>query len=226
MKPKKSQKANLEKSRFIYFQVGLIIALAFVLFAFELASKEKTIENENMLSSQLFLEDDVMLSVKQRQPEKKKIEIYTIINKVDDDNLTVDDPVFSFGEIDPGASFDLSLFVHPVEIFDDTNEYITVRDMPLFNGGNPDKEFTRYIKQHLRYPERAQINGVSGTVILTFVINKQGLIENLDVFNPAHPDLDREAMSVVGKSPPWTPGKQNGKPVRVRYYFPVTFKLN
>lgn len=226
MKPKKSQKANLEKSRFMYFQIGIIITLSFVLFAFEFGRLEREKGIEDFYSSTIFLEDDIVVTTRKDEVIKKKIEIYTIINEVDDKDLTVEDPDFSFTEIDPNDFFDPDQFTNPPEEFDDNYEFISAEEMPLFNGGKPDVEFTRYIKEHIRYPELAQENGASGKVILTFVINKQGFIENLSVYYSAHPDLDQAALSVVKSSPAWTPGKQNGKPVRVRYYFPVIFKLN
>ncbi|MCF8378793.1 MAG: energy transducer TonB [Bacteroidales bacterium] len=225
MKPKKSQKANLEKSRFIYFQIGIIISLSFALFAFEFGSEERYKGYEDVFTAQIFQENDIIVTAR-KEEKTKKIEIVTIINEVDDENLVIDDPDFSYTEIDPVDFFDPDLFSRAPEIFNDEPDFITAEEMPLFNGGNPDIEFTKYISKHLRYPEIAKENGVMGRVILTFVINKQGLIENISVFHSAHPDLDMAAMSVVMSSPAWTPGKQNGKPVRIRYYFPVTFKLN
>jgi len=225
MKLKKSEKANLEKSRFIYFQIGIIISLSFVLFAFELGHQERNKENEDMYSSQLYPEDDIIINTRPEEKKERKIEIYTIINEVDDDNLIIEDPVFSYVEIDPNDYFDPDQFINSTEIFDDNTEFIRVEEMPLFNGGIPDLEFTKYISQNLRYPDRAKENDVSGRVILTFIINKKGWIEDLSVYHSAHPDLDQAALSVVKSSPRWTPGKQNGKPVRIRYYFPVTFKL-
>jgi protein TonB len=77
----------------------------------------------------------------------------------------------------------------------------------------------------LVYPAEAKENGMQGRVVLQFVIEKDGSVADVKVLRGAHPSLDAEAVRVVSLSPKWTPGKMNGKAVRVTYTFPVIFML-
>jgi TonB family protein len=103
--------------------------------------------------------------------------------------------------------------------------YITVEEMPIFNGGDPAIEFRKYIFQNLRYPVDAALNGISGRVIIQFIINPEGKLINPDVVVSAGPILDQEAIRLINSSPLWKPGYQRGKPVNVIYTFPLNFVL-
>lgn len=99
--------------------------------------------------------------------------------------------------------------------------YDVVEKMPVFPGGN----VQAYIAQHLKYPDGAEEICVQGRVIVSFVIEKDGSISNAKVEKSLDPLFDKEAMRMVSGMPRWQPGRQNGKPVRVRYTLPVTFRL-
>ena len=88
-------------------------------------------------------------------------------------------------------------------------------------GGN--KGLMTFIAQNLVYPVTAQENGVQGRVIVSFVVETDGSIINVKVARSVDPSLDREAMRVVKAMPKWTPGKKDGKPVRVKYTVPMVF---
>ena len=79
--------------------------------------------------------------------------------------------------------------------------------------------------KNIKYPSVAQDNGIQGRVLVQFVVNKDGSIVDPKVLRSVDPSLDKEAMRVVQAMPKWTPGKQRGKPVRVRFTLPVTFRL-
>ena len=97
--------------------------------------------------------------------------------------------------------------------------------MPTFNGGEPAIEFRKYIAQNLRYPDIAAENGISGRVIVQFAVNSKGRIVDAVVVAGVDPALDKESIRVVMTSPPWTPGKQRGKAVKVLFTFPINFVL-
>ena len=99
----------------------------------------------------------------------------------------------------------------------------TVEQMPSFPGGM--QALNKYLKDNLRYPTIAAENGVSGRVVLRFVVSKSGKIENVEVLGPVDRALDEEAVRVVKSMPAWVPGKQNGNAVAVYYTLPVTFVL-
>ena len=102
--------------------------------------------------------------------------------------------------------------------------YDVVEQMPSFPGGI--SGLMTYLNQNIRYPAVAQENCVQGRVIVSFVVEKDGHISDVTVLRSVDPSLDKEAIRVVKNMPRWTPGKQGGEPVRVRYNVPVSFRLN
>lgn len=105
-----------------------------------------------------------------------------------------------------------------------TRVYDVVEQMPSFPGGI--SGLRTYLNQNIRYPAEAQENCVQGRVVVSFVVGKDGHISDVTVLRSVDPSLDKEAIRVVRNMPRWTPGKQGGEPVRVRYNVPVSFRLN
>ena len=103
-------------------------------------------------------------------------------------------------------------------------ETLTVVDvMPQYPGG--DRELLKFIAQSIKYPTDAQEAGVQGRVICWFVVDKKGNIVEPKIIRGIDPSLDAEALRVIGMMPRWTPGRQDGKAVRVLYTVPITFRL-
>lgn len=105
-----------------------------------------------------------------------------------------------------------------------TRVYDVVEQMPSFPGGI--SGLRTYLNQNIRYPAEAQENCVQGRVVVSLVVEKDGHISDVTVLRSVDPSLDKEAVRVVRNMPRWTPGKQGGEPVRVRYNVPVSFRLN
>ena len=99
-----------------------------------------------------------------------------------------------------------------------------VEVMPQFPGGQI--AMMKYIMENMKYPEQAMKEGIQGRVAVRFIVEKDGSISDVKPILSVHPLLNKEAVRVVESMPKWTPGKQNGKPVRVRFNVPVMFKLN
>ena len=99
-----------------------------------------------------------------------------------------------------------------------------VEHMPQFPGG--DAAIWEFVKNTVKYPEEAEKAGKQGRVVATFVVNTDGSISDAKVVRSVSEELDAEALRVINAMPKWTPGKQNGKDVRVKFTLPVTFKLN
>ena len=106
---------------------------------------------------------------------------------------------------------------------EESKVFDVVEQMPSFPGGNG--ALLEYLATHVKYPVVAQKNGVQGRVIVSFVVERDGSITDVRVVRSVDPSLDREAARVVSSMPRWTPGKQNGSAVRVKYNVPVMFKL-
>ena len=98
-----------------------------------------------------------------------------------------------------------------------------VEEQPSFPGGQG--ALMQWLRDNIKYPVIAAENGVEGRVIVQFVVSKTGSISDVRVARGVDPSLDKEAIRVVSSMPKWTPGKQNGTTVNVRYTLPVTFKL-
>ncbi len=98
-----------------------------------------------------------------------------------------------------------------------------VEQKPLFPGG--DAAMYAWLKDHIVYPAAASEEGISGKVTVQFIVEKDGRITGVKVVRGKHPALDAEAKRVVSQMPKWTPGRNNGQPVRVTYHIPVNFQL-
>lgn len=106
---------------------------------------------------------------------------------------------------------------------DDTNVYERPDMMPEYPGGT--NEMMQYLAKNLKYPEVCEENGIQGRVVVSFVIEKDGSVVDVNIIKSVNPALDKEAKRLVNSMPKWSPGKIDGKPVRVRYSVPITFRL-
>ena len=98
-----------------------------------------------------------------------------------------------------------------------------VEVMPSFPGGQG--ALIQYLNSHVQSPVVAQANGIQGRVTISFVVERDGSITDVKVARSVDPSLDKEAARVVSSMPRWTPGKQNGSAVRVKFNVPVVFRL-
>ncbi len=101
--------------------------------------------------------------------------------------------------------------------------YTVVEEWPQFQGG--DTARIKYLSENLKYPKIAKETGIQGAVYVTFVIEKDGSISNVNIIRGIGGGCDEEALRVVSAMPKWKPGRQNGKEVRVQFSMPITFKL-
>ena len=102
--------------------------------------------------------------------------------------------------------------------------FIIVETMPEFPGGQ--QALFKFLSENVKYPTIAYENGIEGRVICQFVVEKDGTIANVEVVQSGGDvSLDKEAVRVLKSMPRWKPGKQKGKPVRVKYTVPVNFQI-
>ena len=121
------------------------------------------------------------------------------------------------------AKEDIAAPEPPKQVVEETKIFTVVEQMPMFPGG--DAALMGYLRDNMHYPTVAAENGVQGRVVVGFVVERDGSITDVNVLRSVDPSLDREAMRVVKNMPRWTPGKQNGSAVRVKYQVPVSFRL-
>ena len=101
--------------------------------------------------------------------------------------------------------------------------FTVVEEMPQFPGGMG--EAMRFLAQNIKYPKAAQQAKIEGRVIVQFVVGKDGSVSDIQIMRSVSPDLDAEAIRVVGMMPKWIPGKQRGKAVTVKFTMPIMFRL-
>ena len=128
-----------------------------------------------------------------------------------------------------GKPFDLkylvSMILDDTDVSGDEDEVLKgpIEVMPAYPGGP--NALVKYVQNNLKYPESAKKNKQEGRVFVGFVVEKDGSISNVSVMRGVCEELDNEAVRVVKTLPKFTPGMNNGKPVRVQYTLPIVFKL-
>ena len=111
----------------------------------------------------------------------------------------------------------------PEKPVEDNKVFDVVEQKPMFPGG--DAALMQWLSGNIKCPVIAAENGVQGRVVCQFVVEKDGSVSGVTVVKSIDPSLDKEAVRVIKSMPKWTPGKQNGQNVRVKYTLPVQFKL-
>ncbi|MDY0343435.1 MAG: energy transducer TonB [Lentimicrobium sp.] len=223
METKKNPKADLEKRRTMMFQIGLIVSLGLTLMAFEW--KTPDYGGIKLPPPTTFdFPEDIGIQLTRQPVEPPKAMNTTLMRITDNENQhTVD------LNIDAGIDIDeiVPVFVAPVlteELPDETDEpFIIVEDMPVFAGG--DAGLLAYLSQNIKYPVMARESGITGTVYITFVVEKDGSLSDIRALREVGGGCTAEALRVIQTMPRWTPGKQRGVPVRVRINLPVKFML-
>jgi protein TonB len=226
MELKKTKKADLENKKAVFIQLGLVVALSIILIAFEWTTKPKSDDDSEMIS-QIAIEDEMIVTRREEPPkEEPKPETPKVAEVLDivEDDVEIEDFDFDM-EVDDDTEYDFTMLDNDEEEIEEEEIFYIVEDMPTFNGGDPATEFRKYIVSNLDYPEIAAENGISGRVIVQFAVNAQGRVVDAIVVRSVDPALDREAIRVVMSSPPWTPGRQRGKAVKVLFTFPINFVL-
>lgn len=225
---KKSNRANLENKRTGHFIIGLIVTCSLILISFEWTSPLNH-GTEQALANNIEIDIEVMEAIKREEPKPMPKEELPAIKEVIDivpDDIKLEDVDFST-EVTKHTVIDFKFpdTDEPEIIIEAPIPFAAVEEKPLFNGGNPNVEFARYISRHLKYPEIAAENDVYGRVTLQFVIDENGKLVDPVILRGVDPALDAEALRVVLSSPRWTPGKQRNKAVKVCYTFPINFRL-
>ena len=106
---------------------------------------------------------------------------------------------------------------------DKNGVYQIVEEMPVFPGG--EQALMDYVSKNVVYPQEAQEKGISGRVFVSFIVEKDGSVNEVKVMRGIGGGCDEESVRVIKAMPKWKPGKMKGKPVRVSYMMPITFRL-
>ena len=229
MEIKKSEKASMDNKRFLFTEIGMVIALLIVWGAFSYTSREKKVATLEADQTVVEVEDMVPITEETPPPPEAAPKIPILSDQIDivDDNIKVDDSMFQNIE-DSNEGFEIMDYIEsaPEEetIEEEAIPFQLVEEKPSFNGGDAN-EFSKWVNSRLVYPEIAKENGVQGRVTLQFTVNADGSLSNVKVLRGVDSSLDKEAVRVVSSSPKWKPGKQRDRAVKVTYTFPVIFQL-
>ncbi len=224
MEAKKSPKADLESKRGIFFEIGLIIALAVVLLAFNYRSYERS----GGLNLQVQVDDtpeEIIPITKQevKPPPPPPPKQVTVINIVKDD-VEVEDDIEIDVEADQETEVeDFTPIVEEEEEVQEMEIFTVVESMPTYPGG--DAARMKFLQENIKYPQMARESGIQGTVYVTFVVEPDGSVSDVRVLRGIGGGCDEEAVRVIKAMPKWIPGKQRGKPVRVQFNMPIKFTL-
>ncbi len=230
MEIKKSPKANLENKKFLFMEIGLVIALLMVLGAFEWSTTEGTdLANLGDETAVVIEEEQVPITQEEQlpPPEVPKEPVMSDIIDIVDDDIKVEDNFLLSTEDDASLGVEIRDYVVEQVEEEEVEEevpFAIVEQKPTFQGGDANT-FTKWVFSKIVYPEIAKENGVQGRVTLQFTIETDGSVKNVKVLRGVDSSLDKEAVRVVSSSPKWKPGMQRNKPVRVKYTFPVVFQL-
>ncbi len=228
MEVKKSLKADLEKQKSTFTQLGLVVVMGLMFIAFEWSESDLKTTQIN-LQEEVVLEEDAIPVTRQEQlqppPPPPPPRIMDVLNIVDDDIKLEDELEIENTEIDQNTEINISdVSTNVDEVVEDVQVFQVVEESPKFPGG--DAELMKFLSNNIKYPTIAQENGIQGRVYVKFVVWKDGSIRNVEVGRGVDPYLDQEAVRVVKAMPKWNPGKQRGVAVNVSYMLPVNFVLN
>ena len=225
MQLKKSPNASLEDKKLTFVLIGLVLVLSICYVAFEWTEKEVT--KYEVSDTDFFFEEEIDIQQTTQEtppppppPAPQEVEVLNVV----EDDVEVEEI-----EINTEDDKDVEVVIAPpveapVEEEEDEVIFMVVESMPEFPGGQ--QALFKYLAENVKYPVIAQENGIQGRVICQFVVNKDGsIVDVVAVRSSGEPSLDKEAIRVIKSMPKWKPGKQRGKPVRVKYTVPVNFRL-
>lgn len=227
MEPKKSVKADLEWRKPVFFEIGLCVALALTLMAFELIGPREK-RDESFQTQAVVLDDEIMIQTKREQeitPPPPATPMTSTVIDIVDDNIDIDND----GDFDAESDEDAVTETYEVDVTEaeeivEEPIFTVVEEEPSFPGG--EEALYEFLGKNIIYPTQAKAAGIEGTVVVEFVVETTGKVTNVTAKRKASPLLDEEAVRVVKQLPAFSPGKQRGKAVRTRYILPVSFMLN
>ncbi len=224
MDVKKSSKASLENKRTIFILMGFVAVLTFVYIAFEWTQHEVTIYENESLAIEVEEEIEIIQTAEELPPPPppEVPEVIEVLNVVEDDVETAEIVIDTEDDKDKQIVIQAPVQAK-VEEEDTDVVFMVVESMPSFPGG--DAALFKYLSENIKYPVIAQESGIQGRVICQFVVNRDGSIVDIEVVRSVDRSLDAEAKRVIASMPKWSPGKQRGKSVRVKYTLPVNFRL-
>lgn len=219
MRPFKN-KSNLKKNYTIHLEIGLILSLLIFLVAMKVPIREPSQQEIKLTEQQEVVNMEDMERTKQEEkppaPPRPAVPV-----EVPNDEVVTDQVLNIDAELNLNESNKIP--APPPEKKKEKKEkeedfFVVVEQMPKLKGG------LAKLQSKIRYPEMARKAGIEGRVVVQFIINEQGEVEDPKVIRGIGGGCDKEALRVV-KQAQFEPGRQRGEPVRVQYSLPIRFRL-
>ena len=233
MEPKKNPKADVGRNSTLYFVIGLAAVLALVYGAMEWKKYDKANNYDISMNVEDQLDEEVPMTEQIKTPPPPPPPAAPEVIEVVEDEEEVEETVIESTETSQEEEVIEIEEVEVEEVEEDISvPFAVIEDGPVFPGCENAKDkkacfqemMQNHIRKNFRYPEIAQEMGVQGRVSVIFVIQKDGSIGNIRMRGPDK-NLEAEARRIIEKLPKMTPGKQRGRPVKVPFSIPITFKL-
>ena len=233
MDPKKNPKVDLNKNSSLYFVIGLSIVLLITWRVIEWKTYKNVYDYEALIVDDDDDEDvPITEQLKTPPPPPPPPPPAPEIIEVIEDEEEIEETVIESTETDEEEIIEV---VEVIEEYEDIDvPFAVIEDVPIFPGCERvnkserrncfQEQMNKHIKRNFRYPEIAQEMGIQGRVYVNFIISKNGNITNIRMRGPDK-NLEKEAERIIAKLPRMTPGKQRGRPVRVPFSIPITFRL-
>ncbi len=220
---KKNPIADLTRTTGLFLNVGLVISLLIVIFAFE----KKVYDDGSQVDLGAQASDfedlmDIPATQQPPPPPPKKVQP-EIIEVPDEEEIEEEIEIDLDVEMTEETVIEEVVFEEapPEEEVDEI--FTIVEDQPVPTGGM--FAFYKYVGDKLKYPAQARRMGIEGKVFVQFVVDKDGTLTEVKAVKGIGAGCDEEAVRVIKGAPKWKPGKQRGRSVKVRMILPITFKL-
>lgn len=233
---KKNAKVDLERNRFAYLQIGMLVAGGLMLTAFTWRNPITVAESVERSQDKADIPIE-MIQQKVQEIQEEEIVIQQqqsdvlTIDRIDENQTEVQNQnqqtqtsvsnTVTLGQSTLGNNFNLNLGEKPENTLDEASRFPD--DEAEFIGGKA--ELFKFIKSNIDYPEMAREFGIQGKVYVEFIVEKDGSITNVKIIHAVDKELDREAKRVVNKFPKWKPGYKDGEKIRTYVRQPIHFKL-
>lgn len=227
MEAKKTPSADLTKKVGMFTNLGLAVAVGLTLAAFEYKSFDDSgLKDLGSVADNFEELLDVPITQQPPPPPPPPPMEQPVIEEIPDE-VEIEEKIEVNFDVDVKQTTVIAeVAIKEVVIEEEKADQIfdVVETQPNPPGGM--SGWNKYLSNNLKYPTQARRMGVEGTVIVVFVINTDGSIQDVEVLRGIGGGCDEEAVKVVTKAPKWEPGKQRGKPVRTRMRLPIRFKLS
>ena len=227
MEAKKTPSADLTRTVGMFTNLGLAVAVGLTLAAFEYKSYDDSgLKNLAGISDNFEELVDVPITEQPPPPPPPPPMEQPIIQEIPDE-VKIEEKIDVNFDVDVKETTVIKeVVISEAVVVEEKADAIfdVVETQPNPPGGM--SGWNKYLSDNLKYPTQARRMGVEGSVILVFVINTDGSIQDVEVLRGIGGGCDEEAIKIVKNAPKWEPGKQRGRPVRTRMRLPIKFKLS